>query len=36
MEVNKSSLLGEVAILDSAFKKKGSALKRVNIHYSVL
>lgn len=23
MEVNKSSLLGEVAILDSAFKKKG-------------
>lgn len=35
MEVNKSSLLGEVAILDSAFKKR-ECTQRVSIHYSLL
>lgn len=35
MEVSESSLLGEVAILDSAFKKR-ECTQRVNIHYSLL
>ena len=35
MEVNKSSLLGEVAILDSSFKKR-ECTQRTNIHYKIL
>lgn len=35
MEDNKSSLLGEVAILDSAFKKR-KCTQRTKIHYKIL